>query len=395
MHIAIFTNNYLPNPFGVAGSIESFRKELEKLGHTVYIFAPEFRGYVDENSNACPSDRRVFRYPSIDLKFKDIHFPIAIPYSRRMDEILEKLEVDVIHAQHPNLLGWAAKKWAEKKNVPLAFTWHTLYDQYTHFVPFFVPEKLSMWWTIRNAVNYANSADQIVIPTESVREIIQKWGVTNKNIIAIPTGVEKDLLVHADRASARHEYEIADDEVVLTLVCRMTAEKNVLFLAKTVASILEKNEKVLFVLAGDGSELEAVKKILSNEKIGNRFRCFGIVDAEQKAEIYALSDIFVYASKSETQGMVLTEAMYAGLPIVGVHATGVSDIVRDGETGLLVSENENEFIAAVQKLVDDKNLRQSFGENGKKIALENYTSEVCAQKILDVYEKVISRNKTK
>ncbi|KKQ11412.1 MAG: Glycosyl transferase group 1 [Candidatus Moranbacteria bacterium GW2011_GWE1_36_7] len=170
MKIAIFTNNYLPNPFGVSMSIESFRKEFKKLGHSVYIFAPDFKGYVDEDKSACLGSSRVFRYPALDLKFKNVRFPIAFPYSYRVDRILEKLEIDVIHSQHPNLLGWQARRWAKKKNVPLVFTWHTLYDQYAHFAPF-IPSKLAAWWTIKNAVGFANNADQIVTPTPSVTKM--------------------------------------------------------------------------------------------------------------------------------------------------------------------------------------------------------------------------------
>ena len=135
MKIAIFTNNYLPNIFGVSASIESFRKQFEKMGHTVYIFAPKTSGYVDENPN-------VFRYDSIDFEYK-ISFPLAIPYSSKITRILDELEIDIVHSQHPNLLGVAAHRWAHKKKVPLVFTWHTLYDFYTHFVPFFIPQKLA------------------------------------------------------------------------------------------------------------------------------------------------------------------------------------------------------------------------------------------------------------
>src|SRR4030043_309152 len=146
MRIAIFTNNYLPHPYGVSGSVESFRKEFERLGHEVYIFAPRWKGYRDKN-------RRVFRYPAFETNVK-IKFPIAIPYSRKISKILDKLDLDIIHSQHPNLLGSAAARWTRRKSasrrIPLVFTWHTLYDQYAHFAPF-VPVKLAAWWAIRNA----------------------------------------------------------------------------------------------------------------------------------------------------------------------------------------------------------------------------------------------------
>ena len=126
MNIAIFTNNYLPNPYGVAGSIESFRRQFEKNGHQVYIFAPFSKGYTDKNP-------RVFRYLSVDLKYK-ISFPLPIAYSKKISQTLKNLDLDIIHSQHPNLLGTAAMKWARRKNIPLVFTWHTLYDRYTNYI---------------------------------------------------------------------------------------------------------------------------------------------------------------------------------------------------------------------------------------------------------------------
>src|SRR4030042_3148682 len=239
MRIAIFTNNYLPNPYGVSGSVESFRKEFECLGHEVFIFAPCWEGYRDRNP-------RVFRYPAFETNIK-IKFPIAIPYSQKIDKVLKGLDLDIIHSQHPNLLGSAARRWWKKKNIPLFFTWHTLYDQYAHFVPF-VPRKLAAWWTIRNARNYANQCDAVITPTPSVVEIIKKWGVTNENITAIPTGVEEKQFENPDRESIRKKHGIKEDEVLFFVITRLTDEKNVEFLVGAVLSILEKNNRTKFMI---------------------------------------------------------------------------------------------------------------------------------------------------
>ncbi|HAV11122.1 MAG TPA: hypothetical protein DCX32_01065 [Candidatus Moranbacteria bacterium] len=383
MRIAIFTNNYLPNPFGVSTSIEAFRTDFEKLGHSVYVFAPQMAGYADQNPN-------VFRYPSFDFKYK-ISFPLAIPFSRKIDKILDKLEIDIIHSQHPNLLGDAAKKWAKKKNVPLVFTWHTLYDQYTHFASPFIPRKLAAWWTIGNAVSYANRSDFVVTPTSSVEKIIRGWGVNNGNISSIPTGVDTEKFDKADKDIVRKKYGIADDKTVLTIVSRFTEEKNIKFLFEAVSSVLRKRKDVVFLAKGNGNLLSEMGAYVSNEGLGGKV-VFASED-DRKEDVFAAGDIFVYASKSETQGMVISEALYTGLPIVAVSATGVSDQVMDGASGFLVSENQEEFSKALEKLIDDKDLRAKFSENAKKIARENYTSSICAERMLKVYENLISRKK--
>jgi glycosyltransferase involved in cell wall biosynthesis len=382
MNIAIFTNNYLPNPYGVSGSIESFRKQFEKLGHTVYIFAPNYKNYKDDNLN-------VFRYPALDIKYK-IKFPLAIPFSPKMNKIIENLKFDIIHSQHPNLLGGAAAKWAKKKNIPLVFTWHTLYDQYAHFVPF-VPQKLASKYIINKAVKYANGSNFVITPTESVKKIINDWGVKNKNIEAIPTGVEEKFYQNPDRNLIRQKVDIKDYEILLLLVSRLTHEKNIEFLFDSVIKVLNNNSTVKFLVAGEGYLLPKLKNVAKENNLQDKILFEGIVEKENLKNYYASADIFVYASKSETQGMIVSEAMYMGLPIVAVDAPGVCDLVKNNENGFLVRESDDEFASAVQKLIDDKELRDKFGIESKKIARENFTDQVCAEKMLKVYESLIEK----
>lgn len=380
MRIAIFTNNYLPNPYGVSGSIESFRKEFEKMGHTVYVFAPHWPNYIDANRN-------VFRYPSLDIKIK-IRFPLPIPYSSKIEKTLEKLEVDIVHSQHPNLLGVVAAEWARKKKVPLVFTWHTLYDRYTNFVPF-VPNKLAARWVIKGAVKYANKVDQVIVPTESVKKIIQAWGVSNKNIAAVPTGVDEKELEGGGGNIIRRKYQIGENETVLLSVSRLTEEKNVRFLFESMVDVLERDERVKFMHVGGGYLQEELESLIRDRGLSNRVIFIGEVKREELKNYYSAGDIFVYASKSETQGMIVSEAMYFGLPVVAVDATGICDLVENGKTGYLVEEDKEEFLEAVFGLIGDEEKRKMFSQNAKKISRENYTAEVCAKKMLEVYEKVI------
>jgi len=382
MKIAIFTNNYLPNPFGVSSSIESFRKEFERDGHEVYVFAPKTKGYQDVNAN-------IFRYPSIDFRYK-ISFPLAIPYSKKINKILEKLEIDIIHSQHPNLLGSVAKKWAKKKQVPLIFTWHTLYDKYTHFVPTFVPEKFIGRKVISNAVGYANKADIVIAPTPSVAKIIKNWGVYEEKIFSLATGVER-IFEDADKEKIRKKYKIKKETIVLGVVSRFTQEKNIKFLFKVMVMVLKRRSAVVFLVKGSGDLLEEMKNYVDNEKLTERVI---FTDQEdRKEDVFAAIDIFVYASKSETQGMVIAEAMYSGAAIVAVEATGVSDFVINGTNGFLVQQNEEEFSIAVIKIIDNQEVRKNFSNNAKKRIRENYTAQFCAKKLLEIYVKAITDKK--
>lgn len=385
MNIAIFTNNYLPNPYGVSTSIETFRREFEKLGHKVYIFAPKFTGYTDENPN-------VFRYPSIDFEIK-IKFPLAIPYSRKISKILKELDIDIIHAQHPNLLGTVAKKWAKKKDVPLVFTWHTLYDQYTDFVPF-LPAKFSAGYMIKKAVKFANSADAVVIPTDSIAPILKSWGV-KREMNPVATGVIEEEFQNADGKKIREKYGIKDKDILLLLVTRLTAEKNTEFVFRSVSESLKERKNVKFLVSGDGYLLPKLKKYCEGNGISDRVIFSGIVERNEIKNYYAAADIFVHGSKSETQGMILTEAMYMGLPIVAVCATGVVSLVQNNKNGFLTCvTGEKEFAYMITKLILDKNLRQKTGEESAKIVRENFTASVCAEKMLEVYRETIKNQKT-
>ena len=401
VNIAIFTNNYLPNPYGVSTSIETFRREFEKLGHTVYIFAPYFSGYKDENPN-------VFRYPAIDLEIK-IKFPLVIPYSRKISKILNELKIDVIHSQHPNLLGSAARKWAKRKKVPLVFTWHTLYDYYANFVPF-LPKKFVAGYMIKKAVKFANQADAVVVPTDSVIPILKNWGVhpvkspqggdaegvfnrVKKEIYVVPTGVIEEEFKNPDRKKARDKYGIKENEVLLFLATRLTAEKNIEFVFRSVREILKERKNVKFLVSGDGYLLPELKKYCKDNGIYEQVVFSGIIPRSEIKDCYAAGDIFVYGSKSETQGMVLTEAMYMGLPVVAVCATGVISLVQNNRNGFLTCvTGEKEFAYMITKLILDKKLREKTGEESARIARENFTASVCAKKMLVVYEKAIENH---
>ena len=383
MKIAIFTNNYLPNPYGVSTSIETFRREFEARGHTVYIFAPEWKGYKDENPN-------VFRYPAWDLKIK-IRYPLGIPFSTKLDKVIKNLDIDVIHSQHPNLLGDAAIRWARKKKVPLVFTWHTLYDRYVNFVPF-VPNKLASWFIIKQAVRYANKASAVVVPTDSVIPVLKKWGVTSRDIYPVATGVSEEEFVSPEPEKIREEYQVGRDEKIILLVSRLTIEKNVEFIFHSLKNFLKKG-KVKFLVVGGGYLLSKLQDLCRRENIADKVLFCGVIDHKKIKNYFAAADIFVYSSLSETQGMIVSEAMYMGLPIVAVSATGIKSLVINNGNGLLVSENQSEFSSAVQKLIDNEDLRQKFGEVSKRIADTKFTASVCAEEMLGVYKKAIEKKR--
>jgi glycosyltransferase involved in cell wall biosynthesis len=230
------------------------------------------------------------------------------------------------------------------------------------------------------------------VPTRSAEKIILDWGVKNKNIIDIMSGVEEKEFENASGEEIRKKYNIKENEVVAFIIGRLTSEKNVAFLMRAMSIALKQKNNLRFIISGEGYDAPLMQKIAEENEVAKKVIFTGLIQREERKNYFAAADFFVYSSKSETQGMILTEAHYAGLPIVAVDATGAKDIIRNNETGFLVEENEEKFSEAVIKLVENVDLRKKFSENAKKIAKDNFTSSSCAEKMLETYERAIQRN---
>lgn len=380
MNIAIFTNNYLPNPYGVSTSVEGFRLALEKMGHHVYVFAPEWGGVCVQDNE------RIFRYPAIKVPTK-VDFSLVIPHSARIDDVLRTLHIDIVHTQHPNLLGVVAQKWARKKKVPLIFTWHSLYDRYAHYTPI-LPDHIVGKWAMHNAASFAEESEHVIVPTKSVVAVMRDAGVRHDRISVVPSGVDTHLFDDRDGVHIRKKYGINRDHLVLVTISRLTEEKNVLFLMRNVARVLQHNPNTVFLCCGEGDQIGQMKEICERFGVAGQVIFAGKIPREKVKHYLDAGDLFVYASTSETQGTIVTENMFCGRPTVAIGKNGVGDIVQHNVTGIVTQEDDLLFAEAIQQMIDDKNLRTLCGRRAQEIAQSCYTSNVCAQKLLDVYENV-------
>ncbi len=387
MHIGIFTNNYLPNPYGVSASVEGFRKGLIAAGHRVSVFAPTWHGqkYTDAQD--------VYRYPSLAVPTK-VAFSLVVPYAPKLDKKIEACDFDIIHAQHPNLLGTQAHRWAKQKDIPLIFTWHSLYDRYAHYVPF-VPEAFAGKWMMKTARAFAQSADHVIVPTASVQKIILQQGLSHKRIHIIPSGVDEELFAHADGHHIREQYNIPTQAQLIVSISRLTKEKNVRFLAHAIKKVLAQNPQTYFLFGGEGDLLIELKKILYSKNIPHstqRVIFPGKIARSDVKNILAAADLFVYASTSETQGTIITEAMYMGVPIVAVRASGVEDLIVEGTTGILTREATSDLSYAVLRCLSDRHAHQSCGQKARAYAKKHYTVTACTKKLIDVYSQAIDEH---
>ncbi len=381
MKIGIFTNNYRPITGGLTTSIVGFKKGLEAKGHEVFIFAPKFPGHTD-------TDRHVYRYPSLNFKYKTA-YPLAIPLSRKNSKIIKNLNLDIIHSQHPQLLGSAAKRWAKKLGLPLIFTNHTRYESYTHYVPL-IPQSLLKWLAVWSSTRYANSCDAVIAPTEEIKDILLKNGVASP-IEVIPSGIDISKFAALDKKRARTEirksYGIGENEILLLCIDRIAPEKNLEFLLRVFQKISARNKNIRFMLVGDGPSLPEIKQLAERLGISEQMAFPGLIALERIAQYYAAGDIFVHSSLTETQGLITVEAMASSLPIVAIKATGVCDLIKSGHSGILTQNSEEEFSQAVMKLVEDKDYRSRLGKNAFEEA-KNYSIENSTEKLIEVYQRL-------
>lgn len=379
MRIAVFTDSYRPYTSGVVRSIETFSEELEALGHRVYIFAPRYGlppGQEDD----------VFRFYSVPTP-TNREFNVAIPISLRLKPTLKRLGIDVIHVHSPFMLGRLGARSARDLGLPLVFTYHTLYDHYVHYIP--VAQNLTRKITQHLCVQFSNRCDQVLVPTNVIGDYIRGLGV-RVPVRKLPTGIRLDHFQSGNSEWFRERLGIGAEEKVLLFVGRLGLEKNLEFLLRAYAEVCTRLNDVpsRLVLVGSGPEGEHLAQTASALGIADRVVIPGPVASHEVKHCYAGSDLFVFPSVTETQGLVIGEAKAAGLPSVAVRAFGVTEMVEEGRDGFLTGLEEQEFADRIVTLLRDDELLNRLRAGARQNAVK-LSSRRMAEELVTVYESLI------
>lgn len=384
MHIANFTNTYLPVISGVVRSVRSFRDELTRRGHNVFIFAQE-SDYIDK-------DPFIFRYLSLTLPL-GVDIPAAIPISPFIDRLLPAFKLDVIHTHHPFLLGQTAATKAQELNLPLVFTFHTQYREYTHYIPFPMETVQNF---LKNAVDrwlqdFMRRCQHIIIPSESMREIlVNEYGLKN-NFTVIPTGIDLEAYRTASGEKIRNKRHWEKDTVMIS-VGRLAPEKNWPLLLHAAALVLKDVPQFRLVLIGDGPDRKSLEDLAKELGIRRQVTFTGPLQFSEIPAYMKAANLFGFASITETQGLATLEAMAAGLPVVAVDASGTRDILKHGQQGYLVENHAEALAAGIKKLLSNPDRMQKFAEAAYKKA-QSFNIEQLTEKLLGVYEQAIRDKK--
>jgi glycosyltransferase involved in cell wall biosynthesis len=377
----MMTNTYLPHVGGVARSVSTFSEEYKKLGHKVLVIAPNFEGKPPSKK----AEAMVERVAAIQ-NFNGSDFSVRLPLAAAMSERIDNFEADVIHAHHPFLLGDTALRVAAGKNVPVIFTHHTRYEDYSHYVPFDSPALKQA--AINLSTEFANLCHGVIAPSESLAKLIKKRGV-KVPIAVVPTGIDVKSFASGQGARFRKKFKIPAKAFVIGHIGRLAPEKNLAYLAESVALALKEIPNGRFLVVGGGPDEEKLRQTFDKHGVGSQLILAGKHTGPSLHDAYRAMDVFAFSSFSETQGMVIAEAMAAGLPVVALDASGVREVVDHGVNGYLLPKRTpaRTFATHLVKLSTNTALRKKLSKAASKTAL-NFSREHCAELALEFYEKI-------
>ncbi len=384
MNICMFTNTYLPYVGGVARSVDFFSKDLRNRNHRVLVVAPSFPEEPEDEPH-------ILRVPAIQ-NFNASDFSVRIPIPFLIDQKIDAFEPDLIHSHHPFLLGDAALRAARRRKLPLVLTYHTQYEKYTHYVPF-DSESLKRF-VIHLATAYANMCLKVIAPSRSISRIIRRQGV-EVPVDVVPTGVDIADFEKGRGETFRSEWNISPESFVIGTCSRLAPEKNLAYLADAVAVYLKTDPKGLFLVLGEGPAGDDIHRIFREHGTGRQLIMTGNQSGSGLYNAYNAMDLFVFASKTETQGMVLVEAMAAGKPVIALDASGTREAVQDGQNGRLLpaDTSENAFAREIAEFRKMENRAAQMGKNARLTARELSRSK-CAQRMEALYRSVLASDRS-
>lgn len=377
----MFTNTYLPHVGGVARSVSTVEEEFRRRGHEVRVIAPEFEGAVD-------STEFVLRVPALQ-HFNGSDFSVRIPQPGLIADYLDDFKPEVLHSHHPFLLGDSALRAAWTRRLPLVFTHHTLYEQYTRYVP--LDSEALQRVAIQMATEYCNLCSHVIAPSESIAELLVQRQVTQP-ISAIPTGIDLDAYGAGDGRRCRQRYNIPADALVLGHVGRLAGEKNLEFLAQAVGRFLAEHPDAFWLVVGAGESADAIQAAIAELANPKQLIMTGSQTGQDLVDAYAAMDLFVFSSQSETQGMVVAEAMAARTPVLALDGPGVRDVLNDVCGRLLPTNASVEMFAeAIDEMTQDPAALLRRGELARE-SVRDFGLDVCADRVLELYERLIDEH---
>lgn len=368
---------YFPRVNGVSTSIVTFRRELPSRGVAAPLLCPAYgRGEEPE-----PGVHRIrSRFVPFDPEDR---LPVRRALRRAAGELAAE-GLDLVHVQTPFVAHSEGVRLAHRLGVPVVESYHTYFEQYLeHYLPF-LPARPLRWLARALTRSQAAAVDRLLVPSAAMCDALAAYGVRTPMTV-LPTGVRPEELAGGDGAAFRAAHGIAPEQRVLVHVGRMGHEKNVGFLLAVAACLRELFPDLVLVLAGEGPALPALRQQAAELDLGESVRWIGYLDRRGPLlDCYRSGDAFVFASRTETQGLVLLEAMALGVPVVSTAEMGTRDLLAAGRGALVAREEVREFSAAVARVLTDRPLARRLAAEGPEVARE-WSAGAMADRLVALY----------
>jgi len=380
MKILFISDVYFPRVNGVSTSIQTFRHELRALGHTVHLIAPE---YITPSSD----ETDILRVPSRAVPLDPEDRLMSFKWVMQHLEKIRGEQYDIIHIQTPFVAHYLGTRLSKLLSIPAIETYHTFFEEYLfHYVPF-IPKWIMRFVAKRFSRHQGNSLHGMVVPSHPMLNILKNYGI-NTDMEVIPTGIEPESFTPGDRAIFRKNYNIPQERSVLLFVGRVAHEKNISFLLKVTDQVRRVIPDVLFVIAGEGPARKSLDQEAKELHLLENVMFVGYLDRHTELNsCYRSADIFIFSSRTETQGLVLLEAMAQGVPVVSTAELGTRDVLSEGLGVWIAQEVVSDFSEKIIKLLGNLEARKVLGDSGREYA-HGWSASMQAKRMLSFYQSI-------
>ncbi len=381
MRIGMMVDVYKPHVSGITTYVSINKAYLEKHGHQVFVFTFGDLDYADDESN-------IIRSPGLPIL--DTGYYVSLKYSKSARRLLATM--DVVHVHHPFVSGTIALRYCKSRGIPIIFTNHTRYDLYVQAYLPILPDIVGTTALETYLPMFCRAVDLTISPSPGMRDVLLKFGVTSQ-VDVVPNGV--DLTPYQQQVDPidRTSMGFNADDVVLVYIGRLGPEKNLIFLVRSFAGLVQAYENVRLLMVGDGPERDNLEDRVNLMGLQDKVRFTGMVPYADIPRYLAACDAFVTASITEVHPFTVIEAMASGLPVLGINSPGVGDTVTDGLTGYLIPEEDlASFTAKLVRLVTEHDERRKMGENARD-SVSSFALENTVKMMIERYQQVVAHSR--
>lgn len=382
MNILFLSDVYFPRINGVSTSIHTLRQQLAAQGHHVHLLAPDYYSPSEDES-------WITRVPSHYLMFDPEDRLMRYGKALAMSADLRHEDYDILHVHTPFAAHYLGLRLSRRLSIPCVETYHTFFEDYMHHYLPILPKPLLRMLARRLSRSQCNAMDAVIAPSQPMLDALRSYGVKSHAEV-IPTGLQEHSFVPGDGPGFRRRYGIAPDRPVMLFVGRVAHEKNIGFLLRMALQVKHSRPDILLVLAGEGPALEQLRKEARALGLQDNILFLGYLDRKTELnDCYRMADVFVFSSLTETQGLVLLEAMAQGVPVVAIAEMGTKSILFEGKGALIAPQDEQGFAERVLGLLANPEYGRALGEKAHGYAL-HWSASYMAERMMKFYRQVIA-----